>query len=144
MYKMILIACLFYALCASTKSADASVTNSQDTVLIIAFEDHFKNDEISLAINNKSIFKGEVISSHQAGVTDMELVFIKRNRLTLCNYENKYISVKTKLRQNITVKLNGRINKFLIDLKVGKYVGLSKKDGNKFYLWQSKTPFFYD
>src|SRR3954466_7672742 len=125
MYKIVLIACLFYALFTSTKSADASVTNSQDTVLIIAFEDNFKNDEIGLAINNKSIFKGEVISSHQAGVTDMELVFIKRNRLMLCNYENKYISVKNKLRQIITVKLNGRINKFLIDLKAGKYVGLS-------------------
>lgn len=145
MYKILFICCLSLAFGIINKSASAYATNNKDTTLVITFEDYYKNDEINLDVNYKCIFKGEVVSSYKVGVTDVEVAFVKKNKsYIVCTYGNKYILIKNRPRLNLTVTLNGKISKFLIDLRLGKYLGLSKKDGNQFYLRQSKTPFFYD
>jgi len=145
MSKLLIIICLYLIGGEKKNVAISRYPQRIDTALVITFEDYFKNDKVSLETNKKSILKDEVISSNKVGYTDVEVVFFKKNQHEIITkYENKYINVEHQHKLLLFAVLNGKRNKFVIDLRLGKYVGLSKKQGNRLYIRQSKKPFFYD
>ena len=140
-----LFVCLYFVVGMHNTVTANNLRLQKDTLLVVTFEDHFKNDELNFKINDKYIFKGEIVSSNTVGYTDIEIVFtMKKPSKMLCAYGHNYIVTKYKNTQLLTLMLNGKTTKFLVDLKLGKYLGLSKKKENQLYLRQSKVSFFYD
>lgn len=145
MYKLLIIICLYLTFGESRESASSDTHERKNTTLVITLQDNFRNDEVGLNLNKKDILKGEVLTSSIVGYTDIEVVFCKYNQKEIVTtYGGDFIKVPLQQKMFLIATLNGKKNYFVIDLKLGKYVGLSKKERNQIYIRQSKIPFIYD
>jgi hypothetical protein len=120
--------------------------NKDSILLSIDFQDFFINDTVDLRINNVSIFEKKVLTSDKStGFTDLVITinFLKK-KVANVHYLNSNINIKLKTKITLDIYLNGNKNHFEIDENCGKYIGLSKRDSNQFYLVQRSKPFIYD
>ena len=115
--------------------------------MIIEFQNFFKNDRVSVIVNDYQIIENEIltsdISTGEAGVTiiftnDTIKVEIRQVILTLPCTVALTPTVKV-----ITI-LNGHKKKFNINLNKGIYIGFSRKHKWTLRLLQSEIPFIYD
>ncbi|MEG0929134.1 hypothetical protein [Chryseobacterium sp.] len=150
MKKIILLIIIFCSI---------SIISAQNTdnILKISFNDFFDKDTISLGINRNKIINGLVITSRKSiGFADLDVTVTDCNKVKIYNklivsgqstVSNKEIklkyTLKLKSKVNIFLTLNGEKQKFVIDVKKGKYIGLNKNK-DRFELSQSQYPFEYD
>lgn len=133
--------------------------NAENNKLKISFNDFFKNDTISLKIGKNEIINNLVITSRESiGFADLDIAVLDCSKVKIYNkiiaagkstVLNREINLTHKLKMmNIVIiflTLNGKGQKFKIDLKKGKYIGFDKDvDKNEFILSQSQYPFEYD
>ncbi len=113
----------------------------------IDFQDFFINDTASLIINDCTIFSNiTLVSNGSTGLTNMR---IKESGIKGSDCQVKYLDKLIKCRISndeikLTILLNGKENKYAINISNGKYIGFSKKHGGELYFIQSKIPFQYD
>ncbi|SDQ40841.1 hypothetical protein SAMN05421664_1494 [Chryseobacterium soldanellicola] len=153
MKKIISVILIFYSICTAFAQ---SVENNK---LKISFNDFFKKDTISLKINKNEIISNLVITSRESiGFADLDVTILDCNKVKIYNkvivsntstVSNKELILKRKLKFksiiNLSLTLNGKKQEFKIDLKKGKYIGLSKDDVKaEFILSQSEHSFEYD
>ncbi|WP_419026896.1 hypothetical protein [Culturomica massiliensis] len=111
----------------------------------IDFQDFFKDDTISVKINNCLIIENSIITSEPSiGLTKCSIRFINSKDVFI-EETNKILPCPFSLKRNINilVTLNKKEILFNIDLRKGHFIGFDKK-GNELDLLQSKTPFEYD
>jgi hypothetical protein len=111
----------------------------------IDFQDFFKEDIVSVRINDCSIIEDEVVTSNQIiGYTGFRIKVISPNKVS---YRDKHktllCSFNLEANVKVFVTLNGNEELFEIDLSRGHYIGFDKKD-EQLLLSQSKEPFEYD
>ena len=113
--------------------------------MVIAFQDFFENDTVSITLNNCQLFENKVLNSvKEIGYTGVTLLINNQNEVLLVNaILNIPCRVNLKSENKVSVVLNGNIETFTIDLNKGIYIGFDKK-GDHLYLIQSKMPFEYD
>ena len=119
---------------------------NMDSYLEIDFQDFFKNDTVSLTINQYLIFKNKpLISDFSTGITDVRVRIYHYEGGGLIKFDNDSLKIDS-LSNPVIIKasLNGSLNEYTIKLENGKYIGLSKKSDTGFKLYQSKKPFEYD
>lgn len=153
MKKIIIIVLIFCNI--STFFAQSTGNN----ILKISFNDFFEKDTVSLEINKNKIVNNLVITSRKSiGFADLDIIILDCNKVKIYNKviisgksttSNKEIALKRKLKFNhiinLSLTLNGKKQEFKIDIKKGKYIGLSKNDvKSEFSLSQSQNSFEYD
>lgn len=113
--------------------------------MVVDFQDHFKNDNISVKLNNCLILKNKLLDSKKGhGNTEVTLTIDNRNSVFLSEMILKVLcKVDIKPENSINIVLNGDEQTFFVDLSKGIYIGFGKK-GNRLYLSQSKVPFEYE
>ena len=119
---------------------------NMDTTLEIDFQDFFKNDTVSLEIGHQTVLKNIIVNSDfSTGLTELCVkVFLDEDE-SLVQIGSKKIKINKVVRPIvINVYLNGYKNEYTIDLKQGKYIGLSKKSNALLNFYQAKEPFEYD
>lgn len=112
----------------------------------IDFQDFFKNDTISFEIGHQPIFKNVIVNSDfSTGLTELTIKVVFNGDGGVVKFGTKSIEIK-KIDNpiEINVYLNGHQSKYTIDLKQGRYIGLSKKSKTSFDFYQEKEPFEYD
>lgn len=125
------------------------ITNKQnyssDEKMVLAFQDFFDNDTVSVKVNHCTILKDKLLKSDEIiGYTRIILTVNKANKVFLgSNLVSTNCSVDLKEKNSVTIILNGNETVFEIDLAKGAYIGFDKKDKG-LYLIQSKIPFEYD
>lgn len=136
---------IFFLVCLISSCAVVSQKN-KDSYLEIDFQDFFKNDTISLKVNEYLICKDKILNSDfSTGITDVRIrIFTCKNK-GLVKFGNDSIIIGN-LTEPITIiaTLNGNLNECEVNLENGKYVGLSNKGENILKFYQSKVPFEYD
>jgi hypothetical protein len=115
-------------------------------VFQIDFQDHFKNDIVDLSINGYEILSNNIITSEESiGKTDLTIVLTQHSKSEIAVLsQNKKMNIKYQDILYLKVKVNGVSNEFKLNQKNGKYIGLSKKDGNTLNIIQSVKKFAYD
>lgn len=142
MLKPLYILLMFVSSCSSSK-----LSTNMETTLEIDFQDFFKNDKVSLEFNGCSILVDAILNSDEStGLTSVRLKVYKKGDK---NYQIIYSGLSTNCvakddKIEIIVVLNGKPNKFLIDVNAGKFIGFSKKNQTELFLNQSKNPFEYN
>jgi len=125
-----------------------SINNKQKAksiLLDIMFQDFFKNDTLDLEINNISIVEKMALNSNTAGFTHLHLDISQWNSNTLkISFLDKCKYSSSSKKITLVLHLNGRERRIILDWHKGKFVGLSKKDVNDFYLMQQNVPFVYE
>jgi hypothetical protein len=113
--------------------------------IVIDFQDFFKNDTVSIYFNNCQLFENKILNSNQVlGHTGVTLQINNQNDVMLGNTAlNIHCTVNLKLENEVNIILNGNMERFIIDLSKGIYIGFDKKEKH-LYLLQSKMPFEYD
>jgi hypothetical protein len=145
MYKIVIALCLCLSLSFTSSSNALQKQAPKPLVFVLSIDDFFKNDELSLTLNKVTILDKEVVSSNVVGNTGLNFNFytLSPNKLFV-QYGGKELYISHAYKLNMVLMLNGKKRSIIIDLKKGKYIGLSKKDINDFFITQSKTPFIYD
>lgn len=117
-----------------------------DSILVIDFQDYFKNDTISLGIGCQSVFTNMIVNSEPStGLTDLTVKFFIVEEGVQVQYGAEFVFInKLTSPVEIILCLNGYSSKYLIDLDKGKYIGFSKKTDKSFYFYQAKEAFEYD
>lgn len=127
-------------------ACSAKSQKNMDTTLEIVFQDFFKDDTVSLEIGHQSVLKNIIVNSDfSTGLTELCVrVFLDEDE-SLVQFGSKTIKISKVVRPIvINVYLNGNKNEYTIDLKQGKYIGLSKKSNALLDFSQAKEPFEYD
>lgn len=127
-------------------ACSAKSQKNMDTTLEIDFQDFFKNDTVSLEIGHQTVLKNIIVNSDfSTGLTELCLnVFLNEDE-SFVQFGTKTIKLNKVVRPiMINVYLNGNKNEYTIDLKQGKYIGLSKKSNALLDFDQAKEPFEYD
>ena len=117
-----------------------------ESIFEIAFQDYFKNDTISLAIDSQSVVSNLIVNSDTSvGLTALSVRFFIIEEGVQVKYGAESVLInKLTFPVEIILSLNGYRNKYLIDLNKGKYVGFSKKIDKSFYFYQADEAFEYD
>ena len=125
---------------------DAKSQENKTSSFEIHFQDFFVNDTVCLSINQYSILNKKVLTSNLiTGLTTVIVRIYLNKGSGLIKMGKDSITInKISTPIKIKVSLNGRLSKFKISLEHGKYIGLDKRDNNKFGFYQSKNPFEYD
>lgn len=140
MKTYILLLVVFFTACS------AKSQKNTDTSLEIDFQDFFKNDTVSLEIGQQSILENMILNSDfSTGLTGLFLkVFLKEDK-GIVQFGTKTVEInKIGKPLVVVVYLNGHRNEYTLDLKQGKYIGLSKKSNMLLDFYQAKEPFEYD
>lgn len=136
---------LFFIVCILMSCAVKSQKN-MDSYLEIDFQDFFKNDTVSLTINQYLVFANKTLNSDfSTGITDIRVKIYRNKNEGFVKLGKDSIMIGS-LTDPIIINatLNGNNNEYKVDIEKGKYIGLSNKGGNNFKLYQSKEPFEYD
>lgn len=117
-----------------------------ESIFEIDFQDYFKNDTISLAIDSQSVVSNLIVNSDTSvGLTALSVRFFIIEEGVQVKYGAESVLInKLTFPVEIILSLNGYRNKYLIDLNKGKYVGFSKKIDKSFYFYQADEAFEYD
>jgi hypothetical protein len=111
----------------------------------LMFQDYFKNDTLSLKINNISIVNKIMLTSNTAGFTILNIKLSQQNASQLkIDFLDKYKYCRSSGKIKLVIVLNGKVSQINIDCHNGKFIGLNKNDDNTFYIKQQKNPFMYD
>ena len=120
----------------------------KETLLEIAFQDFFREDTVSLNIEDCNVFRNLVVTSDEIlGITDICVQIIKEvSDTVLIKYQDNeeichYKSDKT---MQMSVVLNGQKFDFDITPSKGKYIGFGKNNDGSLDMIQSKDPFEYE
>jgi hypothetical protein len=111
------------------------------------FADFYSNDTLTMYINDNIIVTDYILNSDPSlGLTNLYFDGTIENRMANLNYLNKNLKFKvTDNKLRLSIILNSRCSKFIIDLNKGGYIDFSKKNKkNEMDIFQSKTPFQYD
>lgn len=138
--------CIFALLIFNNSCATLSKQNEMKVEkMVIAFQDFFENDTVSISLNDYQLFENKVLNSiKEIGYTGVTLSINNQNEVLLGSaILNIPCRVDLKSENKVVVVLNGNIETFTIDLNKGVYIGFDKK-GDHLYLIQSKMPFEYD
>ena len=141
MLKILYILIMFTGSCSPSK-----LSKNMKTTLKIDFQDFFKDDKISLKFNDCTVLTDVTVNSNEStGLSSVRLKVYKKDKY----YEIYYSGSSTNCIQNndnieITVLLNGKTHKFLIDINAGKFIGFSKKEQVELFFYQSKKSFEYN
>jgi len=112
----------------------------------IDFQDFFKNDTVSLSINQHQVFKNEILNSDfSTGMTNVSVRVCFHKKRGFVEYKSKSFEIDN-LSQPVILKvhINGILNEYIINLKQGEYIGLSMKRNGGLNIYQSKIPFEYE
>jgi hypothetical protein len=136
---------IYIVLCLTFSSF--ALGNNHNQYLRIMFADFYSNDTLTMYINDKIIVTDYILNSDPSlGLTTLHFDGAIVKKMVLLKYlskEFKYKVTDNKLR--LSIILNGRCTKVVIDLKKGGYIDFSKKNNkNELDIFQSKTPFQYD
>ncbi|WEA00659.1 hypothetical protein [Mucilaginibacter sp. SJ] len=127
------------------KNTYANQVDTAKLVFNIEFRDNFKNDLVSLELNNKVILKNELIISNTSGFANLQVdLFKKSSKNLLVKYLNEIHYIKSAENLNLIVTLNGKRIFYRINHKRGQYIELSKKDRTHIYFKQSSVPTIWD
>ena len=121
--------------------------NNHNQHLRIMFADFYDSDTLTMYINDNMIITNYILNSDPSlGITSLHFdgaIVNRMAQLKCLNKKFKFKVVDNKLR--LSIILNGRCSKIVIDLKKGGYIDFSKKNNkNELDIFQSKTPFQYD
>ncbi len=126
------------------------IAQNLDKKIEIAMQDNFKNDKVSVKIENCNIFKNIYLTSDDGGFSGIIAEYYNPNKLQVTFYNGKRIVTETKCKIDITkdiflyLRLNRKRTKFKFNLSNGKYIGLSKDKNESFEIRQQKLRFEYD
>jgi len=119
---------------------------SEEAKIEVHFQDFFKDDFISLTINNLEIITNEkLFSEPSTGFTGLVIKITKDNVFLVIN--NKVLK-KNKFEINqsffLKIRLNNKEHLYEINISHGKYIGFSKKTGDNLDFIQTEKKFIYD
>jgi len=139
MYNIVVICCVLLNSC--------SMNTKTETLLEIDFQDFFKEDTVSLNMEDCNVFSNLVLTSDEIlGMTEISVQVIKEtSRTILIKYQEseERCPFKSDKSLQVSVILNGKKNVFDIDPTKGKYIGFGKKI-DEIYMLQSEHPFEYE
>lgn len=141
------IVAIFLFVNCTCVSANQSIDTLKESVLEIDFQDFFKQDRISLSINDCLVFKDLLLSSDKIdGFTGVSVrLYLLKNSKVLVKYMDKELTYKMGTgKLTIKVLLNNNENSYILDIKKGKCIGFSKKNENNLLMNQSNRSFQYD
>jgi hypothetical protein len=117
-----------------------------ETTLEIEFQDFFKDDKVSLKFNECTVLTDVVVNSNEStGLSSVRLKIYKKGKAYQISYADSSINCKKNNDEiEIAVILNGKGNKYVIDVSNGKFIGFSKKSETELFFLQSKMPFEYN
>jgi predicted P-loop ATPase/GTPase len=100
--------------------------NSKDSLQFsIYFASGFNRDSLSLQINNTNIFENKFATTDLSdGITNIH-IYQNQNNLRIWK-DKKLPPLKFKDLLVLDIKLNGRLEKVIVDLSNGKYVLIDK------------------
>ena len=118
-------------------------------MIVIHFQDYFKNDIVSLEINGEKVLDRQNISYVNLPITAGPIIEIHENGLVLLIAKNKErIKLKNKLNPKqieLKVNLNNYFYLCNVNLENGGYLGISKdKEFNRISFKQQKKAFQYE
>lgn len=137
MVAFFLVACTF-----SKKN-----TNQLDTYLKIEFQDGFKNDTLSMIVNDCTVFNNEILSSSwNLGVTSANVFLYKSENKFEIKFGKKSVRciLSGKIAPTFIIFVNSVKNEFQFDVEKGKYIGLNLGNMNKLDVLQLKRPFMHE
>jgi len=126
-------------------------------VFSIDFQNNFREDVITVQIENITVIDGKKISSDEYdengemivndGFTGVTIEGIQEQNKTKVLFEQREFSLDNDGDFDtiaLTIGINGQVNKLNVELAKGKYIGLAKEGTNKLRVLQSDYPFEYD
>jgi len=124
-----------------------NLNDPQNLQMEVVFQDYFKNDTITLKINNTTIVNKAIISSNDIGFSKLQYNFTENSIVSKYDKQKQYIplvkNVKIKKVVHINILCNGFSKKFRINLQKGKHIGFDLICG-KLKINQSEKKFIYD
>jgi len=139
MKKFLFILCMFIGLSYSAQKNDVRFE--------VSFQDHFKEDTVSLKIGRCEMFKSKILTSREIGFAGIIITFYKTNRMVISENGNIILEKKCNINLNKVIKfhlkLNNKNETLKINLNTGKYIGLNKNI-DRFELRQLTVPFEYE
>lgn len=161
---IIFLAIIENSLYAGETKAVKSLTQTEPLVASIDFQKHFEKDSVSLSIENNKIFENEVITTAMDVGWDYALLKIRIHRINTFKYRIKWFSaadrtgpeksmeidlhrIQSKKRLKLLICINGIENYVDVDLRKGKYIGISKwaiwEKERVLDVYQRKNKFIY-
>lgn len=141
---------IFYSLCSifiCCNLFSQNLKDRQNLKMEIVFQDYFKNDTITLKVNNITIVNKAVISSNDIGFSQLQYDFTENSIVSRYDKQKKYSPLLTKLKFGnivyIKVLYNSAKENFRVNLKKGKHIGFDISN-RKLKINQSKKAFMYD
>jgi hypothetical protein len=130
---------MIYLICSilifqSVKDCSEINSNTELFVLKITFEKGFSEDEISISIENKEIWKGNHITTNRSTQFTGDLVEIKRvgdklivnNNSQILEFEGFKDTDPQNLRISFKINSKGRVHKKKVDLSKGNHLGVNR------------------
>lgn len=140
--KKTITICTLLFICLACKSHRYKIL-VKDSLLELDFQDFFKNNNVSLTINNTLIFnKVKMMSEEDTGFTGFRVKIYSDS--ILVGNKSKYCKSFLYKENILTVIVDGIESKLNITLNNGKYIGLSKKEDNSIFILQDTANFFYN
>jgi hypothetical protein len=128
--------------CAMIKKQDTK----SEILLEINFQDFFNGDVVGFKFNDCYVFDTiKLYSDRSTGLTKLQIKILKGEINNYVLYLDKKITCESKKNDpEMTITVNGKEHKYVINMRKGLYLGFSKKDQQDLFFYQSITPFEYD
>ena len=133
--------------CFACSTSVKKMTDSNGNILQIDFQNFFDRDSVTLAINNCVILEDYLITSSKIdGFTGLSIKIGRQDRgKAVVSYLNKKIICNHFTGEiSMSVTLNKKRLRYVIDLTKGMYVGLSKLGNDELSFVQTDKAFVYD
>lgn len=121
--------------------------DTQESLLVIDFQDFFKDDVVSIKYGKCPIMTNQVLTTiPEIGMTGISLTLFNNGDVMISTEKDKPIKCKRPNSQKVylQVTLNNHVTSYCILLSNGKYVGFSKSAEGNLNLQQSSKQFLYD
>ena len=137
---------LVFIVCSVFISCSSMGQKKEDLICLLTIEGGFKNDTLSLKVNECEVLKETlVVSSENDGITDVQVSLHRHKNLLYVDLhgEDEMICKIEDDRLKFTIIVNTSSKVFEVDLSKGKYLSISKSELG-IELSQNKTQPLYD
>jgi len=127
-----------------------NIEEEKADTMVIALQDFFKNDTMTIYVNGCLILENKILTSDTImglGHTGITIILINNTKNAVIEPTiilNLPCLIILTPMVKITIIMNGYKENFDIDLSNGVYIGFSKERNKHLWLSQSKIPFEYD
>jgi hypothetical protein len=145
--KFLYLLLVVVAILVSCSTKKVHSKNSIDFTMFLG--SGFKNDTVSLSIDNKDIFQNNILQSDSVlGVVGSVTITKKNNLVSVLNSKNETVHSLEYVNNNIIVvglKINHKLHKLYISLNKGNNVMIDNQSFNKgVSIFQSKKKIILD